>query len=194
MGESLKFSSWCAPEASTRQGRVADRRVHEAQLGSQTTMLPRFVFACWSRPRQVLKVAYLPARRFVFNCTDRLRYYGLSNGTEPITLRMVWAISGAGRLQVRARYWCVSHTTIDPSPTADATRFMAPARRSPAAKIPGSLVSSGNGSRGSFQIRGYASAAIRSRPVTTNPLASRSTLGGSQPLRGHVPINTNSAS
>ena len=39
-----------------------------------------------------------------------------------------------------------------------------------------------------------SSAAIRSRPVRTNPLASRSTLGGSQSLRGRVPMNTNSAS
>jgi hypothetical protein len=31
---------------------------------------------------------------------------------------------------------------IDPSPTAEATRFMAPARTSPAANIPGQLVSS----------------------------------------------------
>ena len=43
-------------------------------------------------------------------------------------------------------------------------------------------------------MRAYPSAAIRSRPVRTNPLSSRSTSAGSQSLRGRVPINTNSAS
>jgi hypothetical protein len=44
-----------------------------------------------------------------------------------------------------ARTWCTNWTAIDPSPTADATRFMLLARISPTAKIPGRLVSSKKG-------------------------------------------------
>src|SRR5450631_368260 len=40
------------------------------------------------------------------------------------------------------RYLCTKLIAIEPSPTAEATRFMAPARTSPAANIPGQLVSS----------------------------------------------------
>ena len=42
---------------------------------------------------------------------------------------------------------CTRLTDIDPSPTADATRFTDPARASPAANTPGRLVSSSPGSR-----------------------------------------------
>src|SRR5215831_7047651 len=92
---------------------------------------------------------------------------------EAKTVRMC-----TSRVQIKARYSCASRTSIAPSPTADATRFIAPARTSPAANAPGTLVSSGSGSRDSFQSRGYASAAISSRPVRTNPFVSRSTSGG----------------
>lgn len=37
---------------------------------------------------------------------------------------------------------CTSWTQIDPSPTAEATRFVLPDRASPTAKTPGMLVSS----------------------------------------------------
>jgi hypothetical protein len=40
------------------------------------------------------------------------------------------------------RYLCTKLIAIEPSPTAEATRFMAPARTSPAANMPGQLVSS----------------------------------------------------
>jgi hypothetical protein len=62
--------------------------------------------------------------------------------------------SGLNRVQVSARYSCARRTTMDPSPTAEATRFIAPARTSPAANTPGTLVSRGSGSRGSFHVRG----------------------------------------
>ena len=42
-----------------------------------------------------------------------------------------------------ARYWWISETAIEPSPTALATRLIERARTSPATKIPGTLVSSG---------------------------------------------------
>jgi len=38
--------------------------------------------------------------------------------------------------------WCTNEIAIDPSPTDDATRLTLPARTSPAARIPGKLVSS----------------------------------------------------
>src|SRR4029453_15352681 len=73
---------------------------------------------------------------------------------EKLLAKKKWAPSAAPRAQVSARYSCASRTTIDPSPTADATRFIAPARTSPAAKTPGTLVSRGNGSLCCFQVRG----------------------------------------
>ena len=41
-----------------------------------------------------------------------------------------------------ARTWWMKLTEMDPSPTAEATRFVEPERTSPAAKTPGTLVSS----------------------------------------------------
>ena len=46
-----------------------------------------------------------------------------------------------------ARYWWISLTAMAPSPTAEATRLIEPARASPAAKTPGTLVSRRSGSR-----------------------------------------------
>ncbi len=51
------------------------------------------------------------------------------------------------RAHASARYWWTSDTAIDPSPTALATRLIERARTSPATNTPGTLVSSGNGSR-----------------------------------------------
>ena len=50
--------------------------------------------------------------------------------------------SGRLRDHTSARYLCTKLIDMEPSPTAEATRFMAPERTSPAAKIPGQLVSS----------------------------------------------------
>ena len=47
------------------------------------------------------------------------------------------------RAHAIARYWWISETAIEPSPTALATRLIERARTSPATKIPGTLVSSG---------------------------------------------------
>src|SRR6476659_3252354 len=46
---------------------------------------------------------------------------------------------------------CTNATAVDPSPTADATRFMLPERTSPTANTPGRLVSSKYGGRDSGQ-------------------------------------------
>src|SRR5580693_3906518 len=53
-------------------------------------------------------------------------------------------------------------TAIEPSPTAEATRLMLPARTSPTAKIPGRLVSSRKGAR----VSGHLAASSSSRDKT----------------------------
>ena len=50
-----------------------------------------------------------------------------------------------------AKYSCTYLIAIEPSPTADATRFIAPALTSPAAKIPGEHVSNKYGWRSNCQ-------------------------------------------
>lgn len=56
------------------------------------------------------------------------------------------ALSRQAALMKNASYslnsWCTNEIAIDPSPTDDATRLTLPARTSPAAKIPGKLLSS----------------------------------------------------
>ena len=56
---------------------------------------------------------------------------------------------GCNQRQTVCRYWCTEKIAAEPSPTAAATRRLAPARTSPAAKTPGTLVSNINGSRSS---------------------------------------------
>ena len=48
---------------------------------------------------------------------------------------------------------CTKLTAMDPSPTAEATRFAEPLRTSPAAKTPGRLVSSRKGDRAASRQR-----------------------------------------
>jgi hypothetical protein len=88
------------------------------------------------------------------------------------------------------RYWWTAVTTTEPSPTADATLFTEPARTSPTANTPGTLVSKPNGSRGGS---GSPPAGTRSRPVSTKPASSTIALEASHFVLGSVPINTNSA-
>ena len=66
---------------------------------------------------------------------------------------------------------------MEPSPTAEATRFTFPDRASPTTKTPGRLVSSIQGRRESGHGMG-ASELSRSRPVRTNPFPSRDTQPG----------------
>ena len=63
-----------------------------------------------------------------------------------------------------SRRW-ISATAIAPSPTALPTRLVEPLRTSPAANRPGTLVSSGSGSRSSAQSSGRRPASSRSGPV-----------------------------
>ena len=46
------------------------------------------------------------------------------------------------RSHTRSRYWWINSMAIEPSPTAEATRLIEPWRTSPAAKMPGTFVSS----------------------------------------------------
>jgi len=46
------------------------------------------------------------------------------------------------RLPYSANTWCTVAIAIEPSPTAEATRFVLPLRTSPTASTPGMLVSS----------------------------------------------------
>src|SRR5205814_7162799 len=76
-------------------------------------------------------------------------------------------------------------TAMPPSPTAAAQRLTEPDRTSPAAKIPGRLVSSGPGWRlFSFQAGAFATV----DPVLMNPLSSRSISSGSHSVHGLAPI------
>ncbi len=80
-----------------------------------------------------------------------------------------------------------------PSPTAEATLFIAPDRTSPAAKIPGTEVSRRNGSRLRFHCGLNSGWFSKSRPVSTKPLVSFKTFSGSQWLLGMAPIKMNNA-
>src|SRR5439155_22356417 len=74
---------------------------------------------------------------------------------------------------------------IPPSPTAAAQRLTEPARTSPAATIPGRLVSSGPGGRLlAFDSGAFATAG----PVLINPFSSRSISAGNQSVHGIAPI------
>ena len=68
-----------------------------------------------------------------------------------------WPLGGTrASLSLRARsssrYLCTIGTLIEPSPTAAATRLTLPARTSPAANTPGTLVSKGWGGRASGHV------------------------------------------
>src|SRR3954453_9386213 len=86
------------------------------------------------------------------------------------------------------RYWWMSETAIEPSPTALATRLIERARTSPATKIPGTVVSRRYGSRPSGQPAAFASG-----PARMKPRSSRPTTPSSHSVRGQAPMNTKQA-
>src|SRR5690606_41788547 len=77
-------------------------------------------------------------------------------------------LGGHGHLRGAVRCWCTSEMTTVPSPTAEATRVTGPARTSPTANRPGTLVSCGRGGRPCGSSGDAASV-----PVSTNPRRSR---------------------
>lgn len=88
---------------------------------------------------------------------------------------------------------CTKLTTMDPSPTADATRFTDPLRTSPAANTPGRLVSSRNGARPTDRQRSAPVMAGGSAvPVVTKPRRSSSTHPRSQAVLASAPMNRKS--
>src|SRR5678816_970579 len=84
-----------------------------------------------------------------------------------------------------ARLIWIPATAIPPSPTAAAQRFTDPERTSPAAKIPGRLVSRAAGARLFCDQSGESET---SAPVLMNPFWSRNTSGGSHSVHGVAPI------
>src|SRR5438093_1100801 len=90
---------------------------------------------------------------------------------------------------ISLRYSCTNLTAIAPSPTAEATRLIESDRTSPAANMPGRLVSSRNGCLGELQCGDCA----RTAPVRINPLLSLSISAGNQSVRGTAPMKVNIA-
>src|SRR5579871_1191279 len=78
---------------------------------------------------------------------------------------------------------------MDPSPTAEATRFTFPERASPTTKTPGRLVSSMCGGRDKDHGIGGVIPS-KSRPASTNPFLSRATQPESQSVLGEAPVIT----
>ena len=87
------------------------------------------------------------------------------------------------------KYSCTNCTTIEPSPTAEATCFTEPARTSPAANTPGRDVSNKNGCRCAVQ----CGDCLTPGPVHTNPCLSFSISAGNQSVCGTAPIKLNTA-
>src|SRR6266487_4608872 len=87
--------------------------------------------------------------------------------------------------------WCTRAMAVDPSPTADATRFWLPLRTSPTANTPGRLVSRRWGARDSGHFAAVSSSRERSGPVLMNPLSSSTTQPASQRVAGSAPVITN---
>src|SRR5271165_4926591 len=114
-----------------------------------------------------------------------------------ITVLRIIPQSGAhGELPSRRDFWRavrrrvlrssdLPSTAMPPSPTAAAQRFTEPERTSPAAKMPGQLVSRGPGER---PMPFHAAASTTAWPVLMKPFSSRSISGGSQAVHGLAPI------
>ena len=77
---------------------------------------------------------------------------------------------------------------MDPSPTADATRFTEPCRTSPAANTPGMLVSSGERARSSGQASRREVGAGEDEALRRPAMP-----GGSQSVWGSAPMSRNRA-
>src|SRR6266550_3510706 len=85
----------------------------------------------------------------------------------------------------------MSWTQIEPSPTAEATRFTLDERTSPTANTPGMLVSMRYGRRARGQRASASSSGGRSAPVLTKFFSSRTTHPRSQAVFGSAPVMTN---
>src|SRR5438094_8451070 len=89
-----------------------------------------------------------------------------------------------------ARLMWTPATAMPPSPTAAAQRLTDPDRTSPAAKMPGRLVSNGVGC---CLLARHAGASATAAPVLMNPLSSRSISEGNHSVQGRAPIIENTA-
>ena len=97
------------------------------------------------------------------------------------------AILHVGTDPMCCRYWCTNAIAMLPSPTAEATRLIGLSRTSPQAKMPGTLVSSRNGSRSCDQRPAFA------HVVAGQHVAARVARdsAGSHRCRASAPMNTN---
>src|SRR3954463_7780546 len=102
----------------------------------------------------------------------RLQAAGGEHDDHRVTSSVGWIV------RVRPRCAWTSCTAIAPSPTAVAHRFVEPERTSPAAKMPGTLVSS-------------RCSACASAPVRMKPFSSRSTASPSHSVHGRAPRKRN---
>jgi len=114
------------------------------------------------------------------------RYIQLSTCSH--SFRLNWATQS---FSYSWRTLWTNEIAIDPSPTADATRLILPARTSPTAKTPGKLVSNKNGWRGRGQRAALRFSGDRSGPVLMKLLVSRARQPLSQPVFGSAPVIKN---
>ncbi len=84
----------------------------------------------------------MPARRIARACQDSPPAVRVNALRDQVSAGRALAAPSPER-----RCSCTKRTTVPPSPTAAATRFIEPCRTSPAANTPGTLVSSVKGSR-----------------------------------------------
>src|SRR6202011_6410493 len=91
------------------------------------------------------------------------------------------------------KYSWIWRIAIDPSPTAEATRFTEPLPTSPAANTPGWLVSSIIGWRWVLLRAPSASEYSAAGPVGTKPRSSSSMAPASHEVLGSAPMKTNRA-
>src|SRR5436305_4180143 len=86
----------------------------------------------------------------------------------------------------------MNEMALEPSPAPEATRFTEPWRASPATKMPGTLVSSRNGSRSGCQLVGRLPSCRSWGPERMKPWASRSTTSASHWVWGWAPMRMKS--
>src|SRR5262245_27482797 len=100
------------------------------------------------------------------------------------------SVASADALRRDARLKWIPAPAIPPSPTAAAQRLPDPERTSPAANIPGRLVSIGVGWRLFARQAGVSATAT---PVLMKPLSSRAISAGNHSVQGFAPIIENTA-
>jgi len=139
-------------------GPRAPRRRSERRAGG----VPRSSGRRWAPARHLLE----PSCR---TSPSAVRSQHAACPFEQAGWRLGWHRGRPGCPPYPCSTWCTAAIAIDPSPTAEATRFRLPDRTSPTAKTPGRLVSSRWGGRASGHFAVARSSGNRSGPVLMNP-------------------------